>query len=192
MTQSADLTLGAISNLIQQKELSVTEVVNNYLDRIKQFESTLKAWVSVDEENALAKARVLDKAVRGDNNRSLLHGIPFGVKDIFWVNDSVTSAGSPIYRDFVPRQDATVVGNLVSAGAIFLGNTVTTEFAPIFEFLPTKIGPRTFAPAPITTLSEIVGCLFFFSHFVPPNVTPWYLLTLLPMIVVSPITMPIA
>ena len=96
MTQSADLTLGAISNLIQQKELSVTEVVNNYLDRIKQFESTLKAWVSVDEENALAKARVLDKAVRGDNNRSLLHGIPFGVKDIFWVKASVTSAGSPI------------------------------------------------------------------------------------------------
>ena len=129
MTQSADLTLGAISNLIQQKELSVTEVVNNYLDRIKQFESTLKAWVAVDEENALAKARVLDKAVRGDNNRSLLHGIPFGVKDIFWVKDSVTSAVSPIYRDFVPRQHATVVGNLLSAGAIFLVKTVTTEFA---------------------------------------------------------------
>ena len=60
MNQSADLTLGSISSLIQQKELSVTEVVNNYLDRIKQFEPTLKAWVSVDEENALAKASVLD------------------------------------------------------------------------------------------------------------------------------------
>ena len=49
---------------------------------------------------------------------------------------------------------------------------VTTEFAPIFEFLPIKTGPKIFAPAPITTLSLIVGCLFSFTVFVPPNVTP--------------------
>ena len=42
---------------------------------------------------------------------------------------------------------------------------VTTEFAPIFELFPTVIGPKTFAPAPIITLSSIVGCLFFLTLF---------------------------
>ena len=50
------------------------------------------------------------------------------------------------------------------AGTVF----VTTEFAPIFELLPTVIGPKTFAPAPIITLSDIVGCLFFFFQFCTP------------------------
>ena len=44
---------------------------------------------------------------------------------------------------------------------------VTTELAPIFEFLPIIIGPKTFAPAPIITLSLTLGCLFFFYTFCP-------------------------
>ena len=56
---------------------------------------------------------------------------------------------------------------------------MTTAPAPTLEFRPTVIGPSTLAPAAITTLSSIVGCLFPFSLPVPPSVTPWKIVTLL-------------
>lgn len=63
--------------------------------------------------------------------------------------------------------------------------------APIVTWFPTEIEPRSVAPAPIVTWFPIVGCLLHFSLPVPPRVTPWNIVTLFPIIVVSPITTPI-
>ena len=129
MKNIGDLTVGEISRLVHRGELSVTDVVTGCLDRIRTRDSLLKAWVSVDETNALSTANLLEQELANGESRGLLHGVPFGVKDIFWVKGSLTSAGSPIYKDFIPIENATVVDNLLQAGGIFLGKTVTTEFA---------------------------------------------------------------
>jgi hypothetical protein len=67
---------------------------------------------------------------------------------------------------------------------------ITTEFAPIFALAPTWIGPSSFAPDPITTSSSTVGWRLPRAKPVPPSVTPWYSVTLLPISAVSPMTTP--
>ncbi len=67
---------------------------------------------------------------------------------------------------------------------------ITTLFAPIFEPWPTVIGPSSFAPEPIVTLSCTVGWRLPVAKPVPPSVTPWYSVTSSPISAVSPITTP--
>jgi aspartyl-tRNA(Asn)/glutamyl-tRNA(Gln) amidotransferase subunit A len=69
--------------------------------------------------------------------RGPLHGIPVGIKDIYFTRGMTTAAGSTILADFVPSFDATTVSKLKEAGAIILGKTETTEFAA-FDPAPTR------------------------------------------------------
>ena len=110
---------------LAKREIKATDLLLACLDRIGQRESTVKAWVSLGKENALARARELDKgAIRG-----LLHGLPIGVKDLYDTFDLPTSFGSPIYTNHYPATDAVSVALMRQAGGIILGKTVTTEFA---------------------------------------------------------------
>jgi Asp-tRNA(Asn)/Glu-tRNA(Gln) amidotransferase A subunit family amidase len=94
-------------------------------ERIDARDGTLRAWVALGREPALAAARALDRGpVDG-----LLHGVPIGIKDIMATRDLPTGCGSPIYRDWQPPYDAAVVALARRAGAIVVGKTVTTEFA---------------------------------------------------------------
>jgi Asp-tRNA(Asn)/Glu-tRNA(Gln) amidotransferase A subunit family amidase len=61
--------------------------------------------------------------------RGVLHGVPLAVKDLFWIKDAPAAAGTTIYRDFRPGQDATAVARLRDAGAVFLGKLQMTEGA---------------------------------------------------------------
>jgi aspartyl-tRNA(Asn)/glutamyl-tRNA(Gln) amidotransferase subunit A len=83
----------------------------------------------VDRDGARAEAqRLTDEAKRGQV-RGPLHGIPVAIKDIFDVNGWPTAAGSKLWANSVARKDATVVERLRRAGAVFLGKTVTTQYA---------------------------------------------------------------
>ena len=73
------------------------------------------------------EAWVKERAEKGP--RGPLHGIPLAVKDIICTKTMPTTCGSPIYRDYVAGRDAACVTQLVKAGAIVLGKSVTTEFA---------------------------------------------------------------
>jgi amidase len=99
--------------------------VRALLERVEEREPQLRAWACLEGERALDAARERDSRPR----RSLLHGVPFGVKDIIDTVDLPTEYGSPIYRGYRPPADAACVALLRSAGAIPLGKTVTTEFA---------------------------------------------------------------
>jgi len=94
-----------------------------------EVESKVHAWVTVDREAVLAEAQQCDAEAARKQFRGPLHGVPIGVKDIFYTRGLRTTMGSPLFRDFVPRQDARVVARLKQAGAIVLGKTVTTMFA---------------------------------------------------------------
>ncbi len=110
---------------LARRELSAVALLRDCLDRIAGREEQVRAFVHLDAEAALERARVLDAGpIRGP-----LHGLPLGVKDIFDTFDMPTECGSPIFAGNRPRVDAAAVALCREAGAIVLGKTVTTELA---------------------------------------------------------------
>ncbi|MBM3926551.1 MAG: amidase, partial [SAR202 cluster bacterium] len=82
-----------------------------------------------DRDAVLSSAQNFEKELDKKGPRGPLHGIPIGIKDIYYTAGMKTTACSKVYADFVPEYDATAVTRLKAAGAIVLGKTVTTEFA---------------------------------------------------------------
>ena len=129
MAEPFDLTVAETAEQIRRRELSSVALAESLLDRIERLEPTLTAWVTIDREEVLSVAQQRDRELEERGPRGPLHGIPVGLKDIFYTAGMKTTAGSKIYADFVPTYDATSVARLKEAGAIILGKAVTTEFA---------------------------------------------------------------
>ena len=116
------------ATLLARRELTAQDLVRACLDRIAEREPQLSAFVHIDADAALATARQLDAGpIRG-----LLHGLPFGVKDLFDTFDMPAAYGSPIYAGHQPLADAAAVALCREAGAVLVGKTVTTELANMF------------------------------------------------------------
>lgn len=126
-----------LSHLIHSQELSPLTLVNSLLQQIDHYDSTIKAWVSIDHDAVCQHATTLTAEAAKGTFHGVLHGIPIGVKDIYYTKDIVTSAGSQILTGFRPQYDATSVQRLKTSGAIILGKTETTEFAT-FDPAPTR------------------------------------------------------
>ncbi len=109
---------------MSQKRLKARDLVEACLDRIELREGQVHAWEALDAEGARKRADMLDKRARPVGP---LHGIPLAVKDIISTKTMPTTCGSPIYRDHVAGRDAACVTQLVNAGAIVLGKSVTTN-----------------------------------------------------------------
>ena len=127
---------------LSQREIKATDLLLSCLDRIGQRESIVKAWTSLGKENALSRAKALDKGAF----QGLLHGLPIGVKDLYDTYDLPTSYGSPIYANHHPAADAVAVALMRQSGAIILGKTVTTEFATFKSGLTTNPHNRKHTP----------------------------------------------
>ncbi len=123
------LTLSEAAALIHSNTVSPTELLESLLQRIEQLEPKLEAWVTLDVERAKATAEKYSREAAEGRLRGTLHGIPIGIKDIFYTAGIKTTAGSTILADFIPSYDATSVAKLKEAGAIILGKTKTTQFA---------------------------------------------------------------
>lgn len=134
MTEPYQLTLGQMAQAIRAGKLTSEALVYSCLDRIARVEPEILAWVCLDDKAALARARALDQ----EPPRSLLHGIPIGVKDIIDTDDFITSYNSPIYRTHQPTSNANIVTRALDAGAIVLGKTTTQEFATRGNVSPTR------------------------------------------------------
>jgi len=122
------LTIHRLHDLLVKREVSVTEAVRHFLDRIEALNPRLNAYLTVTGEKALEEAGEYDDG-RRDPNRSPLAGIPLAVKDVLCTEGVRTTCGSRILEHFVPPYDATVVERLKKAGAVFLGKTNMDEFA---------------------------------------------------------------
>ncbi|MCI0441463.1 MAG: amidase, partial [Chloroflexi bacterium] len=129
MPQPYELTIAEAASQIRAGQLSPVELMESLLRRSEKLEPSLNVWVTLDSDFALetARQRELELAVEGP--RGPLHGIPVGIKDIYYTRGMRTTCCSPIYADFVPDYDATTVALLRRAGAIIMGKTVTTQFA---------------------------------------------------------------
>jgi aspartyl-tRNA(Asn)/glutamyl-tRNA(Gln) amidotransferase subunit A len=122
-------TIHAAAEDIRHGRLSPVDLVRSCLERIDRFEERLRAWVLVDREGALARAEECAAEIQRGQWRGPLHGIPIAIKDIYDVFDWPTAAGSRLWKNSIARQDAVVVRRLRQAGAVFLGKTVTTQYA---------------------------------------------------------------
>jgi len=107
---------------IEAGALDAEAVVASCLDRIRERESVVRAWIHVAADAALAAARAAPR-------NSLMKGIPFGIKDIFDTAEMPTGYGSPIYTGCRPSFTASCATLPRAAGGVLLGKTVTTEFA---------------------------------------------------------------
>ena len=129
MSNPTELTAAQAARAIAGRQITAVELAEACLDRIAALDDGLKAWVYVDRDTVLADARAADAVVADRQPLGPLHGVPVGMKDIYYTAGIPTRAGSEVYKDFVPDYDAASLTLLKRAGALMLGKAVTTEFA---------------------------------------------------------------
>ena len=116
----AFLPVTALAPLVQQREVSSTELTRMYLERLKKHGAALNCVVTLTEELALAQAAQADKEIKAGSYRGPLHGIPWGAKDLFATKGILTTWGAAPYQNQVFDYDATVVERLREAGAVLV------------------------------------------------------------------------
>jgi amidase len=129
----ADVTLTRksareLARLIRERAASPVEVLDAHLAAIEAINSKLNAIVTLVAEQARDAARAAEQAVMKNEPLGALHGLPVAIKDLTPTAGIRTTFASPIYKDFVPSEDAEVVRRLKAAGAIVIGKTNTPEF----------------------------------------------------------------
>ena len=137
MTEPYELTIAQAAAEIRRGSLSPTELTDSLLERSRTLDPQLNVWVNLEESAARSAAAESTRQLAESGPVGPLHGIPFGVKDIYYTAGVETTGCSKVYAGFVPDYDSTAVALLKQAGGIMLGKTVTTEFA-MFEPPPTK------------------------------------------------------
>lgn len=114
---------------LHKKEISVTDLVNESYKRIGQVEDKVKAFLTLDEENARSQAKRLDDQLVKGENEGALFGMPIGVKDNIVTKNLRTTCASKILENFDPIYDATVVQKLQKAETVTIGKLNMDEFA---------------------------------------------------------------
>jgi aspartyl-tRNA(Asn)/glutamyl-tRNA(Gln) amidotransferase subunit A len=115
--------------LVRSGRLSPVELTRAYLGRIAKLDATLRAFIIVDGDRALAAARALETEATARTWRGPLHGVPLAHKDLFLIEGLPTSCGTRTGDYFVGAPPCTAVARLVAAGAITLGKLNMTELA---------------------------------------------------------------
>jgi Asp-tRNA(Asn)/Glu-tRNA(Gln) amidotransferase A subunit family amidase len=128
MTEPCDLTAVEARTLIGARGLRPSELLESCIGRVEAIDPAVNAMVARDFERARQAAREADAAIDRGEPLGLLHGLPFGVKDLDETAGLRTTFGSELFADHVPARDADAIADLKRAGAIMLGKTNTPEF----------------------------------------------------------------
>ncbi len=129
MTNLSRASAVELATRIKQKDVSPVEVLDAHLEAIAVQNPKFNAIVTLAEDTARVAAKAAEAAVRNGDKLGPLHGLPVVIKDVTLTAGIRTTYGSPLYKDFVPTEDAAVVARLRRAGAIILGKTNVPEFA---------------------------------------------------------------
>lgn len=123
------LTISETSKLISSKQISPVELINSHLDRINQTDTRLNSFITLLEDECIASAKSAEADIQAGKYLGPLHGIPIGLKDLYYTRNVRTTVGSKIMKNFVPSFDAAVVEKFRKAGAIIMGKLQMSEFA---------------------------------------------------------------
>jgi aspartyl-tRNA(Asn)/glutamyl-tRNA(Gln) amidotransferase subunit A len=128
-SELAFLTIAELARLIAKKQLSPVELTTALIRRAEALDPQLDAYLLPTAERALDQARAAEREIMTGGYRGPMHGIPFGLKDIYSTAGIRTTGHSKICIDNIPAADATTVRQLYDAGAILMGKLATHEFA---------------------------------------------------------------
>jgi Asp-tRNA(Asn)/Glu-tRNA(Gln) amidotransferase A subunit family amidase len=109
-----------LAPLVRSRAVSSTDLTKMYLARMKKYGPKLLCYITLTESLALEQAAAADKEIRAGHYRGPLHGIPYGVKDLFDTKGIPTTWGAEPFQNRVPTQNATVVERLNQAGAVLI------------------------------------------------------------------------
>jgi aspartyl-tRNA(Asn)/glutamyl-tRNA(Gln) amidotransferase subunit A len=128
-TDLHDLSIAELARLIAARTLSPVELVEALIRRVEQHDGQTRAFVTPTFDRARRQAREAEAEIAAGRSRGPLHGIPFGLKDIYDTAGILTSGHSRVFLDRIPRVDAAAVTRLADAGAVLLGKLATHEMA---------------------------------------------------------------
>ena len=137
-------TATALVRLIRRKEISVREVMEAHLVQVDRINPIVNAITTYHPDQALAQATKADEVIHRGEPTGPLYGLPIAHKDLVLTKGVKTTYGSPIFKDFIPDEDALMVERLKDAGAISIGKTNVPEFGA---------GSQTFNPVFGATLN---------------------------------------
>ncbi|GBD62510.1 glutamyl-tRNA amidotransferase A subunit [Tetragenococcus halophilus subsp. halophilus] len=120
-------TLEELHALLVSKEITVVELIQETFDRIKEVETDIDSFITLNEEKALEMAKAID--AKGVSEENILAGLPIGIKDNIVTKDLLTTAASKILYNFEPIYDATVMDKVYQSDMIPVGKLNMDEFA---------------------------------------------------------------
>lgn len=123
-----NFTIGKVSEMLKKREISATELTSKFIDRIKEVDKEISAYLNITEKLAIETARNADKLI-ADGFQKDLTGIPMAVKDNILVFGEKCTSASKILENYIAPYDATVVKKLKDRGMVILGKANMDEFA---------------------------------------------------------------
>ena len=124
------LSISELAGLYRRNEISPVEVIRAHLERCRNLNPALNAFINITDDSAMQTAHAMEVLFRAGVDLGPLQGIPVSVKDLIRMRGLVTTAGSRVLLDApADEQDALIVQRFRSAGAIFIGKTNLHEFA---------------------------------------------------------------
>ena len=124
-----NLSILEASQLIRNRDLSPVELTEAFIDRIKDQNPFLNAYITVTEDLAFIQARAAEQEILSGLYKGSLHGIPIALKDLFDTAGVKTTSGSKLFEDRIPERDSTVTARLSASGAVLLGKLAMSENA---------------------------------------------------------------
>jgi Asp-tRNA(Asn)/Glu-tRNA(Gln) amidotransferase A subunit family amidase len=125
----AFLPLTGLASLVEARTVSSADLTELYLSRLTRYGAKLECVVTLTPDVARAQAAEADREIRAGHYRGPLHGIPYGIKDLFATKGIRTTWGANPYKDQIARVDATAVERMREAGAVLVAKLTSGELA---------------------------------------------------------------
>lgn len=125
----AFMSIRELASLLKTRKITSERLTNIYLNRIEKFDGQLESVITVTKELALEQAKRADREIASGNYKGVLHGIPYGVKDLMAVEGYPTTWGAEPYRNQTINYTSTVVKRLEEEGAVLIAKLVSGSLA---------------------------------------------------------------
>ncbi|WP_108422612.1 amidase [Flagellimonas amoyensis] len=122
-------TIPQLASLIKHQKITSTELTQFFLARLKKYQPMLQCSITITDSLALAQAKRADEEIKNGRYRGILHGIPYGTKDLMSVAGYPTTWGAAPYKDQEIDETATVIERLEEAGAVLVAKLVSGALA---------------------------------------------------------------